>query len=85
MNKQPTPEEIVEHAKLKQQVMDMIDPIKNHARMERDRKAYERSVRERERQEAYEQGIKFAEFMEAKAKRQPFFKAFADEWKDEKK
>lgn len=73
----PTPEEILEHAKLRGQVMDMIDPVKNHARMERDRKAYER---ERARKEAYEQGVKDAERAQAKAKQNEMLQRFIDEW-----
>ena len=46
----PTPEEILEHAKLRRQVMDLFDFTKHHARMERDRKAYEKEVKERAKQ-----------------------------------
>ena len=77
----PTPEEILEHVKLRGQVMDMIDPVKNHARMERDRKAHERDERERARKEAYEQGVKDAERAQAKAKQSEMLRRFMDDWK----
>jgi len=50
LQKDPTPEEILEHAKLRRQVMDLFDFTKHHARMERDRKAYEKEVKERAKQ-----------------------------------
>ena len=44
--KKVTPEELAEFARLKQQAMDLIDPFKNHVRMERDRRAYAKLLRD---------------------------------------
>ena len=77
MNKQPTPDDILEHAKLRQQVMDMIDPIKNHVRMERDRKAQRI---EEARRDAYDRGVRNAERAQAKAKQSEMLQRFIDEW-----
>ena len=79
MKQQPTPDQIIEHAKLRRQVMDMLDPVKNHARMERDRKAYERG---QARKEAYDRGVRDAERAEAKAKAEAMLREFVNDWKD---